>query len=115
MKNMELTTELQKYIEDVIHIVGKETEEFLMVKKVLLNYLPNKLRKLFSKRHPQTKKHKLNSLENELILFWQEKTGVLLKIPEDSLHPDSWVAKPKGWKLSLIKKNKKNKENETKV
>ena len=85
------------YIED-------HTDNWLVIKRELVNSLPWEQRTLFSRRHEQTKKQVVNDFENEVMEFWFQLTGVRPYIPKNKIHDPSVVMKKPGWALPNRKK-----------
>lgn len=104
---MDIPGNLTKRIDEVIEYVGDTTEDYLKVKRQLINNFPPSERPLFSVRHPCTKKHLLNAFDEAVILYWESKTGVRLWVSEDKLHDPNWKQKKRGWALSLINQERK--------
>lgn len=63
-----------------------EEDNWLMVKKYIVRYSHPDMRKLFSTRHPKTKKHKLNDVEKYLINKIKTKYNRELKLYEKDKH-----------------------------
>lgn len=101
-----ISDNLRKRILEAILFVGNEIDDFIVVKRELINLMPRSERKMFSKRHWTTKKHVLNDLEKEIIEFWEQETGVKLKLYPEKAHPENWEQKKVGWGLSLINKER---------
>jgi len=105
---------LKKLIDYTIEYVGDSSNDWFRIKMEIINVFPPKYRSLFSRRHYSTKKHILNSFDEEVIKYWEKRTGVKLWIDPEKLHPTDWVSKPKGWRLVEInEERKRRKENPT--
>jgi hypothetical protein len=57
--------------------------DWLLIKKYLLRYLRPEDRKSFSTRDPKTKKHIINSFEEDLIELYYNKFNVKLVLDEE--------------------------------
>ena len=97
---------LKEIIDYVMEYVDGNSDEWFDIKKELLKLSPPKERSRFSRRHYSTKKHFINDFEREIMQYWEDSTGVELKIDESRLHPESWVKKPPGWGLAEFNKNR---------
>ena len=98
---------LKILIDYTISYVGDATNDWFRIKMEIINNFPPKYRKLFSRRHYSTKKHILNSFDKEVINYWKEKTGIVLWVDPEKLHPENWVQRPKGWRLIEINEQRK--------
>ena len=98
-----LTDYQKERIAFVADYVQDTTQDWLLVKRHLINAFNPPNRIFFSTRHPQTKKHFINEFDEVVINHWQSLTGVKLEIEPEKLHDPCWVYKPKGW--ALIKRN----------
>lgn len=96
-------------LEYVSKYVGTETNDWIRVKKELLNTISPKLRSHFSRRHKTSKKHFLNDFEKELIKIWYGLTGVQLKIEDSRLHQASDERPPRYWALMELNKQRQEK------
>ena len=99
---MNIPTKLKDRIDEVIGYVADTTDDYLLVKRQLINNFPSSSRSLFSARHPCTKKHELNDFDLAVIEYWLTQTGVQLKIPPEKLHDPTWKHRKKGWALTLL-------------
>ena len=63
----------------VMTYVG-DTDDWVTVKKQMLLGIPSSLRKNFSTRDSKTKEQWLNDFEEELINYYEQLTGVKLKL-----------------------------------
>lgn len=104
---MEIPVNLKARIDIVISYVGDTTNDWLRVKKELINSFAKEDRKLFSARHPCTKKQTPNAFDESVIAYWKEVTGVELVISPDKLHDAEWVHKKKGWALVAINEERR--------
>lgn len=52
-----------------------DTDDWLTLKRALVNVLPPAVRGKFSRRHPITKKQMTNDFEREVAARWSELTG----------------------------------------
>ena len=59
-----------------------EVKTWLELKKILLLSLPPAERTHFSTRDPETKRQVMNKMEQQLVNIYQEKTGVVLEVPQ---------------------------------
>lgn len=104
---MDIPDNLKSKIDLVISYVGDFTNDWVRIKKELLNSLPWEERTRFSRRHPFTKKHSLNAFEELVMAYWKERTGVELVIPSEKLHDPNWVRRKRGWALVAINEDRK--------
>ncbi len=79
-----LSEEIKELLKEINSVYKKNN--WLEVKKYLLKSLEPKKRKKFSTRDYNTKKHKLNNYEKSIIIYYEEKYNILLKIPSDKKH-----------------------------
>jgi hypothetical protein len=112
---MNIPANLKPRIDEVIAYVADTTCDYLLVKRQLINNFPPSSRTLFSARHPCTKKHQLNEFDKLIISYWETKTGVKLVVDADKLHSDAWEHKKKGWALSLLNQERKQRHEERKA
>lgn len=98
---------LKERIDEVVGYVGATTDDYLLVKRQLINTFPSSSRSLFSARHPCTKKHELNDFDKAVIAYWYLQTGVQLAIPPEKLHDPTWEHRKKGWALTLFNQERK--------
>ncbi len=102
---MGIPDKLKQRIEYVADYIGTETNDWLLIKPHLIRAFSSDTRKLFSLRHPCTKKQIPNNFDRMVMEFWKELTGIEPIIKEINLHPENWVHKKKGWALNGGKKN----------
>lgn len=76
-KISELLEDLNEYYKD---------NNWLIVKKFLLKYLHPDIRKKFTTRHHKTKKHTLNSFEEEIIKYYHDRFDIRLELYEKDKH-----------------------------
>lgn len=105
---MDIPEDLKDRINFVIDYVSENTNDWLTVKKELINSFPWKERTRFSKRHPSTKKQIPNEFDESVILYWKEKTGIQLEIDPNKLHDPNWIHRKKGWALVAINEERSN-------
>jgi hypothetical protein len=76
-------TDLANIIE-LLDEIGElyEGHDWLLIKKYLLRYLKPEVRKNFSTRDPKTKKHIINSYEEDVIKLYHSKFNVKLVLDE---------------------------------
>ncbi len=103
-----LSNDLKKKIDFLILYIGDSTDDWIKVKIELINSLPLNQRIGYSKRHKSSKKYYINDLEESIIDYWKEKTGIKLFIEEHKLHKLEDERPSKNWGLMLY--NKKRKE-----
>lgn len=77
---IELLEEILFYYED---------DNWLVVKKYILRYLKPEYRRMFSTRHPKTKKHSLNNFEKYIIQYCKDKYSKVLILNEKDTHYDN--------------------------
>jgi hypothetical protein len=86
----------------VASYIGQTTDNWLIIKRHILNAIKWEYRILFSKRHSLTKKQVPNEFDHMIMNKWRELTGIEPKIPLDMLHDEkTYISKPKrGWALN---------------
>lgn len=104
MNTMPTTAELTEHqkarINFVADYVQDSTQDWLQVKRQIINAFDPPSRSLFSTRHPKTKKHFINEFDKLVMSYWESVTGMNLEVDPDKLHDTlGWVHKPKGWAL----------------
>ena len=99
---MEIDESIKLRIVYVASYIGTSTSNWLIIKRHLINAFSSKDRKLFSVRHPCTKKQIVNDFDKSVMDFWQGITGIELFIDPEKIHDPNWIHKPKGWKLRQI-------------
>jgi hypothetical protein len=105
---MDIPDNLKEQIDIVIMYVGDSTNDWLRIKKELINSFPGQDRKLFSRRHPLTKKQTPNAFDESVMLYWKSKTGISPEITKDKLHDPNWIHDKKpGWGLIAINQERK--------
>jgi len=109
---MNIPKQLRDRIDEVALYVGDTTSDYLIVKRQLINNFPTPDRALFSARHPCTKKHILNDFDHAIMAYWEGATGVQLKVEPDKLHNPGWEHRKKGWALTLLNEQRKQRRNE---
>ena len=67
-----------------INVVYKEND-WIIIKKYLLNSIKPNERKKFSTRDYYSGKHSLNEYEAEIVKFYKEEYSIELEIPKDKL------------------------------
>jgi hypothetical protein len=84
-------------------IIGTDTDQWLVVKRHLINNLPIEYRNLLSLRHPTTLKQQVNDYDRFAIKLWEDLTGVKLILPPEKIHDPNWKPSgPSGWRLKEI-------------
>lgn len=78
-KVLELIDDIAEFYKD---------DNWLTVKKFLLRYSHPEARKNFSTRHDKTKKHTINTYEQSIINYYEEKYSVRLKLYEKDKHKE---------------------------
>jgi len=81
----------QDHKEKIIELVEEllefyKEDDWLILKKYLLRYLHPDIRKYFSTRNSETKKHKLNNFEISLVKYIFEKYNYYLELKEKDKH-----------------------------
>ena len=81
----------QDHKEKIIELVEEllefyKEDDWLILKKYLLRYLHPDIRKYFSTRNSDTKKHKLNDFELSLIEYINNKYRHYLELKEKDTH-----------------------------
>jgi hypothetical protein len=120
-----LSDKIKNIIKDTIEFVNSRTNDWFIIKTLIVNQTPPKERSNFSRRHYSTKKHIINSFDREVITYWKEQTGVSLWIDPNKLHPEDWTRHRRGWGLKkynaerqktakiLNRKNRKRRDRKT--
>ena len=67
-----------------VHAYASHIDDWLVIKKELLKALPPRLRSLFARRDPITKKQRTNAFERELAESWSELTGRKVLFTDDA-------------------------------
>ena len=104
---MELDQKLKDKINFVAGYIGTKTNDWLIVKRHLINSFGKEERKLFSKRHFSTKKQLLNNFDLLIINYWKTATGIQLVVEPTKLHDPNWIYKEKGWGLKNLNEQRK--------
>src|SRR5574337_2117090 len=107
---MDIPDNLKERIDMVIAYVGDFTDDWLRIKKELINSFPRNQRHLFSLRHECTKKQIPNAFDESVMAYWKSKTGVEPVIAPDKLHDPDWIQRKKGWALTIINEERKQKK-----
>lgn len=109
---------IKDHIDYIILIVDGSTDNWIPIKQYLQRALPYSLKSLLSHRDPATRKQKPNDFDFAVMNYWKEKTGVVLFIPEEKLHPADHTYRPKGWNIvihnELKSQDKHKRENDGK-
>ena len=71
---MDIDPKIIEMLEFVFSYAG-HIDDFLIIKKELLSILNSDMRRLFSTRHPLTKKQQTNDFERELAKRWEQMSG----------------------------------------
>lgn len=68
---------IDEKLEEQLLLIHKyvDTDDWLTLKKVLVNACPPSVRGKFSRRHPITKKQMTNDFEREVAMRWSELIG----------------------------------------
>ena len=106
---VQIPEHLLESIDYVIDYVGNSSIDWFKIKLEIINRFPPKERSRFSRRHHSTKKHILNEFDKKVIKYWQHKTGNVLWIDPNKLHPADWVRRPHGWGLFSINEERRKK------
>ena len=104
---MELSVEIKEKIKFVADYIGNSTNDWLTIKKQLINNFAGSQRGLFSKRHPRTKKQIVNDFDRLVMDYWYLLTGVSVILDKNKIHDPDWIYKPKGWRLREINNERK--------
>ena len=75
-----------------IHQYASQVDEWIVLKRILLNSLPAPTRTLFSTRHPISKRTWTNDLEIELANMWSKLTGRPIIFKDDEGKSKSEIA-----------------------
>ena len=102
----------QDHKEKIIELVEEllefyKEDDWLVLKKYLLRYLHPDIRKYFSTRNSDTKKHKLNDFELSLIEYISNSYKHFLELKEKDTHK-SWEVYFEKQKVSNRKKQNKD-------
>jgi len=106
---MEVSNSIKTKIAFVAKYIGTATNDWLVIKRHLINAFNSDDRNLFSCRHPCTKKQIINDFDQWVMNYWKETTGVEVFLDPHKIHDPNWIHKPKGWKLRQINNERKNK------
>ena len=81
---------IEEQVLELIHDIAEfyKEDNWLTVKKFLVRYSHPKLRKNFSTRHDKTKKHTINTYEQNIINYYKEKYSVRLRLHEKDKHEE---------------------------
>ena len=81
---------IEEQVLDLIHDIAEFYKEnnWLTVKKFLVRYSHPEIRRNFSTRHDKTKKHAINTYEQNIINYYEEKYSVRLKLYEKDKHKE---------------------------
>lgn len=90
----------------VSRYVGSETVDWFTVKKEIFLAFNPKQRSLLSRRHKTSKKFFINDFEMKIIKFWEEITGIKLKINTLLLHSQNDERPPRHWALMELNKKR---------
>ena len=82
---MELNSRIKESLNIIAEYASEQTD-WLIIKRLLINSIPVELRATLSKRHPKTKKHTLNAVDENIIKYWKEITGVELILDPEKIH-----------------------------
>ena len=104
---MQIPNHLKELIDYVIEYVDGNSNDWLVIRAEIIRLFPPKDRSLFHRRHFSTKKPIMNEFDEEVIRYWEQKTGTRLFINENKLHSDSWIQKPKGWGLQAYNEQRR--------
>ncbi len=107
---MEIELSIKTKINFVAKYIGTKTNDWLIIKRHLINSFNSNDRNLFSCRHPCTKKQIINSFDLSVMDYWKEVTGVEVFLNPEKIHDPNWIHRPKGWKLRQINNERKNKK-----
>lgn len=103
---MDLPENLKNRVRYVARYVLDSTDDWFTVKKELLQVLAPRDRALLSRRHKTSKKHFINDLERDLMIFWERLTSVRLKIDPEKLHTPLDERPPRYWALMELNKQR---------
>lgn len=78
-----------KVLNDVLSIVGTQTDDWVSIKKLFMLRLHSFDRARFSKRDRKTFKHSINDFERKIIVWWKERTDISLVLRHRSARPPS--------------------------
>lgn len=94
-----IPAELRQLV-DYVMLYAYDCEDWLKIRKEIINHCGFRLRKLFERRHYSTKLTILNDLDFLIKDYWEKNTGTKVFIDETKLHSDAkWCRKPVGWGL----------------
>lgn len=71
---MQVPSEILEAMDDVF-LCAPHVDQWIVLKRAILNSIRPELRKLFSTRHPVSKRTWTNDMELELARRWSELTG----------------------------------------
>lgn len=84
--------------------------DWLTVRKEIIRLMAPRDRSCFARRHYSSKLPILCELDNQVIDYWEQKTGKRLLIDTTKLHPVSWSPNPKGWGLTKFNHDRSHKK-----
>ena len=81
---------IEEQVLELIHDIAEfyKEDNWLTVKKFLVRYSHPEIRKNFSTRNDKTKKHTVNTYEQSIINYYEEKYSVRLKLYEKDKHKE---------------------------
>ena len=110
---MDIPSSVKSKIIFVAKYIGTTTNNWLVIKRHLINAFNSNDRNLFSARHPCTKKQVVNEFDKMVMEFWKETTGVEVYLDPDKIHDPNWIHKPRGWRLRQINDERRNKRKQS--
>lgn len=103
---------IKKHIELVAKYVGSQSNDWLKIKKELVNNLKQEYRHHFSRRHKTSKKQIINDFEKEVMAYWKQITGITLTIDDSLLHKQEDERPPKHWAIFKINEERSRQKRE---
>lgn len=79
MKIEDFDPKLKEAVDFVISYAN-DTDDWMLLKKIIMRNLPWQLRANFSTRDRKTYEQKMNEFENMLADYWKARTGVQLRL-----------------------------------
>lgn len=104
---MEIPDNVKEKILFVARYVRTVTDDWLRIKREIINALRKEDRGLFSTRHPKTKKQILNEFDISVMKYWKEITGIEVRIDPKKIHDPNYDYRPHGWTIRLINEERK--------
>ena len=79
MKKTEIPQKIVDQLKEISRYAG-DCDDWMTIKKEVMKSIPSSLRSLFSRRDPITKEQIPNSFDKNIIEYYYNLTGIMLKI-----------------------------------